>query len=200
MKPCARKRAQQALCDALLEVQMHRVLGEHARILEDDRPDRCLPAPVGELLVLLAGRTKRVQGGGPAQVGLGAAVERREAPYRVALLVPVLPEGFGAEEFEGTRECLPERRRLEPDPLAGHFQQALATLDLGLQFLLTFAGRFEFLVGDALRLCVEVCLLNRSRELLGIAVADALPETALDVIVDHLREATELFLDGLSLS
>ena len=86
-----------------------------------------------------------------------------------------------------------------PTPLAGHFQQALAALDLGLQFLLTCAGRFELLLGDALRLCVEVCLLNRSREPLGIAVADALPETALNVVVDHLREATELLLDGLSL-
>jgi hypothetical protein len=34
---------------------MYGVLGEHARVLEDDRPDRCLAAPVGELLILLAG-------------------------------------------------------------------------------------------------------------------------------------------------
>ena len=70
---------EQALRDPLLEVQVDGVLGEHARVLEDDRPDRRLAAPVGELLVLLAGRAERVEGRGPARVGLRAAVERREA-------------------------------------------------------------------------------------------------------------------------
>ena len=35
------------------------ILREHARVLEHDGPDRCLSAPVGELLVLSPGNTKR---------------------------------------------------------------------------------------------------------------------------------------------
>jgi len=42
-------------------MQMHCVLGEHASVLEDHRPDRRLAAPVGNLLVLLSGRTQRVE-------------------------------------------------------------------------------------------------------------------------------------------
>jgi hypothetical protein len=68
MKPCERKRASKTLRDALFEMQVDGVFSEDARVLEDDRPDRGLPAPVGELLVLLPGRTKRIEGGGPARV------------------------------------------------------------------------------------------------------------------------------------
>ncbi len=46
---------EQPLGNPLLEVQVDGVLGQHASVLEDDRPDRCLAAPVGDLLVLLAG-------------------------------------------------------------------------------------------------------------------------------------------------
>ena len=41
--------------------------------------------------------------------------------------------------------------------------------------------------------------LDLARQPLGVAVADALPEAALDVVVDHLREAAELLLDRLGL-
>ena len=43
-----------------------------------------------------------------------------------------------------------------------------------------------------LLLRVEVGLLDLACQLLGVAVADALPEPALDVVVDDLREAAEL--------
>ena len=72
---------EQPLGDALLEVQVDGVLGQHACVLEDDRPDRRLAAPVGELLVALA-RGARSVSSVAAQLGsvAGAPVERRERP------------------------------------------------------------------------------------------------------------------------
>ena len=47
---------QQALGHPLLQVQVHRVVAEHPGVLEDHRPDRRLPPPVGQLLVAPARR------------------------------------------------------------------------------------------------------------------------------------------------
>ena len=44
---------QKTLSDALTQVQMDGVFGEHAGVLEDDRSDGRLSAPIGKLLVLL---------------------------------------------------------------------------------------------------------------------------------------------------
>ena len=95
---------EQPLRDALLEVQVDGVLGEHAGVLEDDRPDRRLAAPVGELLVLLARRAERVERGGPARVGLGAPVERREGPDRAAVARPVSPSSGSAPRSSREQE------------------------------------------------------------------------------------------------
>ena len=57
---------------------MDRILAQHAGVLEDDRSDRCLAAPVGELLIAPSGRAKGIEGGGPARIGLRPAVKRRE--------------------------------------------------------------------------------------------------------------------------
>ena len=108
-------------------------------------------------------------------------------------------ERLGAEELEGAGERIAERRRLEARPVAGGLEQALAALDLRLQVFLAFARRLELFLGDALLLRVEVRLLDLARQLLGVAVADALAEAALDVVVDDLREAAELLLDRLRL-
>ncbi len=78
---------QKPLRYALLKVQVDGVFGEHARVLEDDRPDGRFPAPVGELLVLLARRPQRIQGGGPAWVGFRASVEWRKGIYGAALII-----------------------------------------------------------------------------------------------------------------
>ena len=191
---------EQALGDALLEVQVDGVLGEHARVLEDDRPDRRLAAPVGELLVLLAGRAQRVEGGGPARVGLGAAVERREGPDRAAVLVRSSRRAARRRAARGSRRGRRGRAPARsPTQLAGRLEQGLAALDLRLQVVLALAGGLELLLGDALLLRVEVRLLDLAREPLGVAVADALAEPALDVVVDDLGEAAELLLDRLGL-
>ena len=191
---------QQPLGDALLQVQVDGVLGQHAGVLEDDRSDGRLAAPVGELLVLLARRPERVEGGGPARVGLApggrAAGRSRLGGRRSSRL---LGERLGTQELEGAGERVAERRRLEADPVARRLEQRLAALDLRLQVLLALARGLELLLGDALLLRVEVRLLDLARQLLGIAVADALAEPTLDVVVDDLREAAELLLDGLGL-
>jgi len=78
---------QQALCDPLLKMQVNGVLSEHARVLEYNWSNGRFASPVGELLVLLARRTKSVEGGGPARIGLRTAIEPRECPDRPALIV-----------------------------------------------------------------------------------------------------------------
>ena len=124
----------QALGDPLLEMQMDGVLGEYARVLENDRPDRRLAAPVGELLVLLPGRAESVEGRGPARIGLRAAVERagrsRPADRRPSVL---LDERLGAEELQGAGQRVAERRGLEACPGTRGLEQVLAALDLRLQ-------------------------------------------------------------------
>ena len=46
---------------------------------------------------------------------------------------------------------------------------------------------------------MQVRLLDLGRQLLGVAMADALSELALNVVVDHLRETAEVFPDCLGL-
>jgi len=115
------------------------VLGHDAGIFEDDRADGGFPSPVGELLLRAARGAEGIERGGPARVGLGAAVQRGEPVDRAAVLVAGLLEGFGAQELQGAREGFAEGTGLEPNPVAGGFEQALALLDLGLEFLLAVA-------------------------------------------------------------
>jgi hypothetical protein len=112
---------EQALRHALLEVQVDGVVGEDARVLEDHRPDRRLAAPVGELLVLLARRAQRVERGGPARVGRRAAVERREAPDRVAVLVLALSGGPQRPAARGSMRGRRGRGRTRSPPSARRF-------------------------------------------------------------------------------
>ena len=134
---------------------------------------------------------------------LGSVSARRSSGGKVQTGLPcssrLSVRELGAQQLEGAGEGIAERLRLEPHPVARRFEQGLAALDLRLQIVLAFAGGLELLLGDALLLRVEVRLLDLAREPLGVAVADALPEAALDVVVDHLREAAELLLDGLRL-
>ena len=100
-EPLGAKPCQQSLCDPLFQVQVHGVLGEHAGILEDHRPNRRVAAPVRELLIALAGHAQRVQGGGPARVGRGPPIEGGEGPDRAAVLVPALLERRCTQQLQG---------------------------------------------------------------------------------------------------
>src|SRR5438552_496504 len=97
-------------------MQVNGVLGEHACIFENDRPNGRLASPLGELLILLAWSAECVEGRGPARIGLRAVVERRECPYWPSRVVGPFHEPFGAEELKGTGQRVAERRGLEAGP------------------------------------------------------------------------------------
>jgi hypothetical protein len=157
---------------------------KHSRVLKNDRPDRGFAAPIGERLILLAGCPQGVEGRGPACVSLCTTVERREVPDWSARVVSRLLKWLGSEEFEGARQRRSKRRCLEARPSPGGREQVLAARDLLLQVFLAFTRLLELLLGNALLLRVEVRPLDLARQLLGIAVPDALTQTSLDVVVD----------------
>jgi hypothetical protein len=154
---------EQTLGDPLLEMQVNSILGEDARVLENDRTDWCFAAPVGEFLVRLAGCPEGVEGRGPTHVGPRPSVEWRKVPDWLARVVNCFHEWLGAEEFEGARQRPAEWRRLESSPCAGGLEQASTALDLRLQVFLAFTSRLELFVGDALLLCVEILPLDLAR-------------------------------------
>ena len=169
MNPCERKRDEQPLRDALLEVQVHRLVAENAGVLEDDGADRRLAAPVGELLAGCSGRAQRVERRGPARIGRCPAIERRERPRLPAVAVARLCQRVGAEQLQRAGERVAKRRGLEADPPTRPFEQALAALDLLAQLVLAFACLLELLGGDPLALGVEVRGLDLAGKPLGVA-------------------------------
>src|SRR5262245_66228356 len=98
------KAGEQALGDALLEVQVDGVVREYPCVLEDHGPDRRLPAPVGELLVVLPGRPQRVERSGPARIGRYAPVERRKHVGPAAVLIRRLGKRLGTEDLQRAGE------------------------------------------------------------------------------------------------
>ena len=69
VEPLGTKACQQPLHQAMLQVQVYGVFGQHAGVREHHRAHRSLLPPLGQLLVLLVGRTQRVDGSGPTRVG-----------------------------------------------------------------------------------------------------------------------------------
>ena len=135
---------------------------------------------------------------------LGSVSARRSSGGKVQTgrpsLVRRLGERLGAEQLEraGERvaEGLPPRSRpRRGTPRAAFWQRSICA------FRSSWRSRAASSSSSVtrLRLRVEVRLLDLARELLGVAVADALAEPALDVVVDDLGEAAELLLDGLGL-
>ena len=99
-EPLGAKPREQPLRHPLLQVQVHGVVREHPGVLEDDRPDGRLPPPVGEPLAGLAGRAQGVQGGGPARIRVGFAVERRKRPDHSAIIGATLLQRSGAVQLQ----------------------------------------------------------------------------------------------------
>ena len=93
--------SQQALRDTLLEVEVYGIFREHACILENHGPDRGLTTPIRQLLVLLAGGAKRIQGGSPALVSLCAAIQLRELPDLAAMGIVRDLQRLCAEQCKG---------------------------------------------------------------------------------------------------
>ena len=123
-----------------------------------------------------------------AQLGsvLCPTVERREGPDAAAVLVGGLGQWLGAEDLQRATERVAERCGLEARPRARLLEETSAAFDLLFEILLAIARRVEFFLGDALLLRVDVCLLDLARETLDIAMADAVTQPALDVVIDHL--------------
>ncbi len=144
-------------------MQVDRILGEHARVLEDDRADRRLAAPVGELLVLLAGRAQRVEGRSPTRIRLRAAIQRGKSPDPAPIIIGGLGERFRSKKLKRAGERLPERCGFESRPSAGALEQSSTAFDLCLQILLALACGLEFLPDQALLRLIEVRLVDLTR-------------------------------------
>ena len=209
-EPLGAEPGQQTLREALLQVQVYGVVGEHPGVFEDHRPDGRFPSPLGKLPAGLAGRAQGVEGGGPARMeqtcsspvtalagGIGGSIWRKR-PDRLAVLGAPLLQRRGAQQFERAGHYIAERLRGEVHPSPRPFEQRAASFDLRLEVLPAFTGGFQLLGRDPLLLPVEVRRLDLPCEVLRVPVADAAAKTAFDV-VDHPGQAAELALDRLGL-
>ena len=93
-----------------------------------------------------------------------------------------------------------ERRRLEAHPVPGPLQQTATAFYLCVELTPPVPGRLELLLRDLPAHLVEVSGFDLALQPFRVPVADAAPHSPLDVVVDHLRQAAELALDGLGLT
>ena len=94
--------------DALFKMEVDAVVSQASRVLEDDRADRRLLAPLGQLLIAPPRRSQRIERRFPTML----AGDWRELPDRVAVIVRRRAERIGAEHFERTGQRVPGRRLL----------------------------------------------------------------------------------------
>ena len=177
---------EEALGHPLLQVQVDGVVAEHAGVLEDHRTDGRLAPPVGQLLVATTGRPQGVEGRRPGRVGPGAPVEGRECPRRRPAAAAVAPavrcQRLGAQQLQRARQGVAERLGLELHPGARAIEQAAAPLDLLRQVVAPVARRLQLLVGDLPADLVQIGRLYRVLQPVGVPVADAAAQPALDVV------------------
>ena len=108
------------------------------------------------------------------------------------MLVAILAQLIGAEQPKRAAKGIAEGILAKASPVARPLQQRFAALDLLEQVGLALSCLLELLGRDSLALGIEVGLLDRVGELLGVAVPDTRAQPPLDVVVDHLGEAAEL--------
>lgn len=89
-----------------------------------------------------------------------------------------------AQEFEGAGDRIAERLGVEADPPPRCLQVVSATVDLAREVILALTRVLEFGLGRALSGLGEVCGFNRQLEPGGIAMANAVLQLPLDVVVD----------------
>ena len=115
------------------------------------------------------GRARGAQGverGGPARIGRGALVERRERPRRAGRARPSSSRAARRRAAPSAQdERVAERLGVEADPASRPFEQVAAAVDLRLQLVLALARLLELLGGDLLALGVEVGAVDLAREL-----------------------------------
>ena len=167
---------EQPLRDPLLEVQVDGVLGEHAGVLEDDRPDRRLAAPVGELLVLLARRAQSVSS---VAAQLGSVAARPSSAGNVQTRPPVSSSvsSSGSAPRSSREQDRASRNGVgvEPGP------RREASSRLRQRSICAFRSSWRSRAASSsssttlLPLCVEVGLLDLACERLGVACRMPLP-------------------------
>ena len=185
-------------------MQVHRVVAEHARILEDHRPDRRLAAPVGQLLVAPARRTERVQRRRPARIGpprAGREPGRSRSPSghsrRRRRFAPAAPHRAAPGRRTTYRGTIPPRIR----PTAGTARADRGTVPPAPRG--RPAGRAP---PRALLRCSaggprpgpRASISRFSRSASRWRMPPRSPP--FHVVVDHLRQAAQLALDGLCLA
>ena len=201
MKPWDAEAGQQALGHPLLQVQVNRVLGEHTGVFEDDRPDRCFATPFGELLIPSSAECGAYPASRPSS---GRSRHGGRAGGKVQTGRPPRPSsrasGLGTQQFQASRKvhrgtALASKPIQLRDVSRRFWQRSICAVRSSWRSRAASSSSSvtRFLLG------VEVCLFDLARQSFCIAVTDALLEPTLDVVVDDLREASELFLDGLGL-
>ena len=91
---------EQALCYALFQMKVDCVFGKHPCIPKYDWSNRCLAAPLGNLLILLSGCTESIEGRCSTRVSLCPTVQRWKSPDLIAVLVLGLNERTRAKQFK----------------------------------------------------------------------------------------------------
>ena len=176
----------------MLQVQVYGVFGQPAGVREHDRAHRSLLPPLGQLLVLLAGRTQRVDGGGPTRVGGHAPAHIGKGPHRAPGAIYDFDERLRATELQGTGECITKRDRLEASPGTRGVKQIAAPVDLRPQLSLTFTRRLQLRLRELFALPVKILPLDLQCQTLDTLMGYAPAKTAFDLIVNNLRQAAQL--------
>ena len=191
---------EQALGDPLLEVQVDGVLGEHAGVLEDDRPDRRLAAPVGELLVLLRGalgacRASRPSSGRSRHGGRAAERSRRGRPSSSVVSASGSAPSSSREHESASRNGAASKPVQARDASSRLWQRSICAFRSSWRSRAASSSSSVMRFFSASRSACSISRASRSASRWRMPW----PEPALDVVVDHLREAAELLLDRLGL-
>ena len=121
-------------------------------------------------------------------------------PLAAAVARPVSRQRLGPQQLQGAGQRVAERLGLEPHPGPRALEQAAAPLDLLRQVVPPVARRLQLLLGDLPADLVEIGSLYSLLQPVGVVVADAAAQPPLDVVVDDLRQAAQLAIDGLGLA
>ena len=191
---------EQALHDAVLEVEVHDVFVDAFR-RRRRRPDEwATPAAIGSR-VLPSSRRLRSVSSVSAQVGSAPCrgVEIGKAETLRRLLRCRRRSSSGSAPSISSEQEIASRKLVvvEADPLPGIVESIAERVDLPLQRFPTIAGDFQFLVSDLLFFAVQVGRVDLLRELLGIGAADAVAQGVGEPVFEHLGEAAEFLADRL---
>ena len=193
---------EQTLGHALPEMQVHGVVAEHAGVFEDDAADGGVAAPVGELLVCPAWARAGVS---RMAVQVGSAAARRSSGGKVQTVLPSrsAPGRRGSapirssEHDSASRKGAASNRTHRRDRSRRSRQRSTCPCNASCRSRAASSSSSAMRRRSASTSAASSSRASRSAS----AVADAArAEAAFDVVVDHLRQAAQLGLDGLGLA